>query len=59
METGIRGDEEWGSIPVLVRAAAARHGDAEALVDGGVRLSFADLAREVDRAGRAFVAAGL
>jgi acyl-CoA synthetase (AMP-forming)/AMP-acid ligase II len=59
METGIRGDLEWGSIPGLVRAAADAHGEAEALVDGEVCLSFRGLADEVDRAGRAFVAAGI
>ena len=59
METGIRGDLEWGSIPALARSAAARHGDTEALVDGAVRLSFTDLAAATDRAGRAFMAAGI
>jgi acyl-CoA synthetase (AMP-forming)/AMP-acid ligase II len=63
METGIRGDLEWGSIPALVRSAAARHGAAEAVVDGSgdstVRLSFSELAAEVERAGRAFIAAGI
>jgi len=59
METGIRGDLEWGTIPRLVRAAADRHGDAEALVDGDVRLSFADLAAAASQAGRAFLAAGI
>ncbi len=59
METGIRGDLEWGSIPALVRAAAASHGDAEALVDGAVRLTFRELAAAVDQAGRAFLAAGI
>jgi acyl-CoA synthetase (AMP-forming)/AMP-acid ligase II len=62
-ETGLRGDLEWGSIPGLVRAAAARHGDAEALVDGSgsstARLSFRDLAAAAAEAGRAFVAAGI
>jgi acyl-CoA synthetase (AMP-forming)/AMP-acid ligase II len=59
METGIRGDLEWGSIPALARAAAASHGDAEAVVDGDVRLSFRALADAADEAGRAFVAAGI
>jgi acyl-CoA synthetase (AMP-forming)/AMP-acid ligase II len=58
-ETGLRGDLEWGSTPGLVRAAAARHGEAEALVDGELRLSFADLASAVELAGRAFMAAGI
>ena len=38
METAIRGDLEWGTIPSLARAPAARFGDAEAVVDGDVRL---------------------
>ncbi len=59
MDTGIRGDLEWGSIPGLVRAAATRFGDAEAVVDGDVRLSFAALADAALEAGRAFVAAGV
>jgi len=59
METGIRGDLEWGTIPRLVQAAAEHHGDAEALVDGDVRLSFVELAAAASRAGRAFVAAGV
>ena len=34
----------------------SRHGAAEALVDGDVRLTFAQLAEEVDRYARGFVA---
>ncbi|MEX2293253.1 MAG: FadD3 family acyl-CoA ligase [Acidimicrobiales bacterium] len=59
METGIRGDLEWGTTPALLRSAADRFGDAEAVVDGDVRLTFSALAVEVDAAGRAFVAAGV
>jgi acyl-CoA synthetase (AMP-forming)/AMP-acid ligase II len=59
METGVRGDLEWGSTPALVRSAADRFGTAEALVDGDVRLTFDDLAAAVVDAARAFVAAGL
>ena len=59
METGIRGDLEWGTIPALARSAAQRFGDAEAVVDGDVRLTFRDLAAAADRAGRAFLAAGI
>jgi acyl-CoA synthetase (AMP-forming)/AMP-acid ligase II len=62
--TGTAGDEDpradlrWGTIPRLVEDAAARHGAAEALVDGEVRLTYAELAPAVDRYARAFVAAG-
>jgi acyl-CoA synthetase (AMP-forming)/AMP-acid ligase II len=59
METGIRGDLEWGTIPALARAAADRFGEAEAVVDGDVRLTFTELATAADRAGRAFLAAGI
>ncbi len=59
MDTGIRGDLEWGSIPGLARAAADRFGDDEAVVDGDVRLSFRALAEAAAEAGRAFAAAGV
>jgi acyl-CoA synthetase (AMP-forming)/AMP-acid ligase II len=58
-DTGVRGDLEWGTIPNLARAAAARFGDEEAIVDGDVRLTFTDLWAAARRAGRAFVAAGI
>ena len=52
-------ENEAGTIPAAVELAATRHGDREALVDGEVRLSFADLAAAVDEAARAYVAAGI
>jgi acyl-CoA synthetase (AMP-forming)/AMP-acid ligase II len=54
-----RADLIWGTIPALVEDAAVRHGATEALVDGGVRLTYAQLAPEVDRYARGFVAAGV
>lgn len=46
---------ETATVPAVLRAAAARHGDLEAVVDdGGLRLTFAELLTEVER-----VAAGL
>jgi acyl-CoA synthetase (AMP-forming)/AMP-acid ligase II len=57
--TGIRGDLEWGTTPALVRSAAERFGDADAVVDGDVRLTFRQLDDAVVDAARAFVAAGL
>jgi acyl-CoA synthetase (AMP-forming)/AMP-acid ligase II len=54
-----RADLIWGTIPRLVEDAAVRHADTEALVDGAVRLTFAQLATEVDRYARGFVAAGV
>jgi HIP---CoA ligase len=55
----MRGDQEWGSIPRLVRSAADRFPELEALVDGDLRLTFPELAAEVDRAARAFTASGV
>ena len=54
-----RADLIWGTIPRLVEDAAVRHADTEALVDGPVRLTYAELAAEVDRYARGFVAAGV
>ncbi|MFD9380528.1 FadD3 family acyl-CoA ligase [Streptomyces sp. NPDC059999] len=54
-----RGDLRWGSIPRLVRAAAARHADHEAVVDGRVRVSYAQLGERVERAAAACIAAGV
>jgi acyl-CoA synthetase (AMP-forming)/AMP-acid ligase II len=59
VETGVRGDLEWASIPALARSAAERFGAKDAVVDGEVTLSFVDLAAAAARAGRAFIAAGL
>src|SRR6478672_11874778 len=59
----MRADEEFVSIPGLVVAAAERYPDREALVDGsgdgGVRLTFPQLADEMRRSTRAAIAAGL
>jgi acyl-CoA synthetase (AMP-forming)/AMP-acid ligase II len=46
-------------VPRLVEDAATRHAATEALVDGDTRLTYAQLAPEVDRYARGFVAAGL
>jgi acyl-CoA synthetase (AMP-forming)/AMP-acid ligase II len=54
-----RADLIWGSIPRLVDDAAVRHATTEALVEGDVRLTYAQLAPEVDRYARAFVAGGV
>ena len=63
--TDPRGDLEWGTLPGLVQDAAARFGEAEAVVDrngpGGTttRWSFDRLAEEVATATRAVVAHGI
>ena len=47
------------TIPAAVTRAAALWPDAEALVDGDIRFTFAQLAERVEEAARAFVASGL
>ena len=54
-----RGDLRWGSIPGLVADAALRFGDAEAVVDGEVRLTFSQLEHEALRVTGAAMAAGI
>ncbi|MEV0767469.1 FadD3 family acyl-CoA ligase [Nocardia salmonicida] len=49
----------WETIPQMVLSAGDRFGDAEAIVDGPLRLSFTDLADRVRRAAGAFAAAGI
>ncbi|MFF7574431.1 FadD3 family acyl-CoA ligase [Streptomyces sp. NPDC008061] len=55
----MRGDEEWGSIPGLVRTAARRYGDREAAVEGRTRISYAELGDRVERAAAACMASGV
>ncbi|MFE6361061.1 FadD3 family acyl-CoA ligase [Streptomyces sp. NPDC057806] len=55
----MRGDMEWGSIPGLVRYAAERYADAEAVVEGRTRISYADLGERVSRSTAACVAHGI
>src|ERR671911_611469 len=50
---------EAGPIPAVVERAAARFGQREGLVDGDIRLSFAELAAAADEAARAYVASGI
>jgi acyl-CoA synthetase (AMP-forming)/AMP-acid ligase II len=54
-----RADVIWGTVPRLVEDGAVRHGATEVLVDGERRLTYAQLAPEVDRYARGFVAAGV
>lgn len=49
----------WDSIPQMVLSAADRFGDAEAVVDGDLRLSFTELAARIRRAAGAFAEAGI
>ncbi|MCT7353246.1 FadD3 family acyl-CoA ligase [Streptomyces sp. 15-116A] len=47
------------TIPELVRSAAERYADTEAVVDGRTRVSYAELAARVDRATAACMANGV
>lgn len=49
----------WETIPQMVLSSADRFGDAEAVVDGPLRLSFVELVDRVHRAAGAFSAAGI
>ncbi|MGW2516904.1 FadD3 family acyl-CoA ligase [Streptomyces sp. NPDC001617] len=49
----------WETIPRMVLSAADRFGDAEAVVDGPLRLSFAQLADRVRVAAGAFASLGV
>jgi acyl-CoA synthetase (AMP-forming)/AMP-acid ligase II len=55
----MRSEVRWLTIPAMVRDGAARNADAEAVVDGERRVTYAELADLVTGAARAFVAAGL
>ncbi|MEU2620389.1 FadD3 family acyl-CoA ligase [Streptomyces sp. NPDC007157] len=55
----MRGDMEWGTVPGLVRSAARRYADTEAVVDGRTRISYAELGDRVERAAAACLAAGV
>ncbi|MEU7407738.1 MULTISPECIES: FadD3 family acyl-CoA ligase [Streptomyces] len=50
---------EWDTIPELVRSAAERYADAEAVVDGRTRITYAELGARVDRAAAACLACGV
>jgi HIP---CoA ligase len=54
-----RADLLYGTIPALVAAAAERHGDAEALVDGDLRFSFRELESETRLVTAAAIASGI
>lgn len=55
----MRSEVAWPTIPVMVRDAAHRFGDAEAVVDGDRRVGFAALAALVADAARALMALGV
>jgi acyl-CoA synthetase (AMP-forming)/AMP-acid ligase II len=47
------------TIPAVVRRAAEEFGHIEGMVDGDVRLTFAELGAEIDMAARAMIASGV
>ncbi len=49
----------WDTIPEMVLSAADRFGDAEAVVDGSLRLSFAELVERIRCAAGAFAELGI
>ncbi|MEU2000777.1 FadD3 family acyl-CoA ligase [Rhodococcus sp. NPDC019627] len=49
----------WETIPQMVLSAGDRFGTAEAVVDGPLRITFAELAGRVRRAAGAFASAGI
>jgi HIP---CoA ligase len=59
MNTPVRGDLLWTSIPQLALDSGVRFGDAEAFVDAGRRLSFAEIRTATIDAVRAAIAAGI
>ncbi|MFD8817611.1 FadD3 family acyl-CoA ligase [Streptomyces sp. NPDC059627] len=55
----MRGDMEWGTVPGLVRSAAQRYPEVEAVVDGRTRITYAELGARVARAAAACIASGV
>jgi HIP---CoA ligase len=58
-EPGVRSQVAWPTVPAMVRDAADRFGDAEAVVDGTRRVDFAALSAIVTEAARALLASGI
>ncbi|MFF4051810.1 FadD3 family acyl-CoA ligase [Streptomyces chartreusis] len=55
----MRGDLEWDSIPELLRSAAERYADVEAVVEGRSRITYAELGARVERSAAACMANGI
>ncbi|GGN36635.1 FadD3 family acyl-CoA ligase [Streptomyces fuscichromogenes] len=55
----MRHDQEFRSIPNVIRIAARRFGDAPAIVDGAVRLTFRELEERMVQAVRGALALGI
>jgi acyl-CoA synthetase (AMP-forming)/AMP-acid ligase II len=50
---------EWGSVPGLVRWAAGRYADVEAVVEGRTRITYGELGARVERSAAACLASGV
>ena len=57
--SAVRSQVTWPSLPAMVRDAAIRFADTEAVVDGDRRVTYADLVEQVTVAARALAASGL
>jgi acyl-CoA synthetase (AMP-forming)/AMP-acid ligase II len=55
----VRSEVTWPTVPAMVRDAARRFGDAQAVVDGERRVGFIELSTMVDGAARALLASGI
>ena len=55
----VRSEVTWPTIPAMVRDAAERFGDTEAVVDGDRRVGFAELSKLVSGGAQALVASGI
>ncbi|MFI6806311.1 FadD3 family acyl-CoA ligase [Streptomyces luteogriseus] len=55
----MRADTAWGSVPGLVRTAAERYADVEAVIEGRTRVTYAELGARVERAAAACMATGV
>jgi acyl-CoA synthetase (AMP-forming)/AMP-acid ligase II len=54
-----RADLRWGTIGAAAVEAVARGGEAEAIVDGDIRWSWAEFGEQVERAAASYLAAGI
>ncbi|QWB24953.1 MULTISPECIES: FadD3 family acyl-CoA ligase [Streptomyces] len=55
----MRADTAWESVPDLVRSAAERYADVEAVVEGRTRITYAELGARLERAAAACLADGV
>jgi HIP---CoA ligase len=58
-DVDVRADQRFGTLPRMARASAERFGVADAVIDGDIRQSFADVARNMRAVARGLIAAGV